>query len=265
MQKTVFISGAGQGIGAAIAQYFYQHGYLVGLYDLNVDQVQIVAAKLGPRARAGQLDVCSYASWQQSLATFNQWAGALNLLVNNAGILYSGPFEETDIAQHQRCIQTNVMGVINGCHAALPYLLEAQHARVINLSSSSALYGQADLASYSSSKFAVRGLTEALDTEWQKYKIRVLDVMPLFVKTNMIKGMRAASLGKIGANLSAQDVAKQVYKLAHYKDHIYCPTHHPVGFKSQLLYQLSTHSPQAMQRWFNLQLSKNPTHKPTQQ
>ena len=94
-------------------------------------------------------------------------AGELNILVNNAGILYSGAFENIDIKSHQRTININVNGVINGCHAALPYLKQASFARVINLSSASAIYGQADLISYSASKFAVRGITEGLDVEWK--------------------------------------------------------------------------------------------------
>lgn len=260
MQKSVFISGAAQGIGAAIAKHFYQHDYLVGIYDLNFEQAKQLATKLGSRAHAGQLDVCDYLSWQQALEAFHQWAGELNILINNAGILYSGPFEDTEMSQHQRCIQTNVIGVMNGCHAALPYLQQAQYARVINLSSASAIYGQANLASYSSSKFAVRGLTEALDIEWQKYAIRVLDVMPLFVKTQMIKDMDAASLDKIGANLSAEDVAKQVYKLAQDQHGIYRVTHHPIGLKTQILYRLSAYSPQAIQRLANLYLNRDKTH-----
>lgn len=256
MQKTVFISGAAQGIGAAIAQLFYQHDYLVGLFDLNLEQAQNLATQLGPRARAGQLDVSDYTSWQHALKEFGQWAGELNILINNAGILYSGPFEDSSIEQHQRCIQTNVMGVLNGCHAALPYLRQAKFARVINLSSASAIYGQADLASYSSSKFAVRGLTEALDTEWKKYSIRVLDVMPLFVKTHMIEAMNAASLDKMGRHLTAKDVAKQVYKLAQRPDHPWSVTHHPIGIKTHLMYKLSALSPQPLSRWVNLYLSK---------
>ncbi|TCM66756.1 NADP-dependent 3-hydroxy acid dehydrogenase YdfG [Acinetobacter calcoaceticus] len=256
MNKNIFISGAAQGIGAAIADLFYQHGYRVGIYDINLSQAQALAQQLGPQARAGQLDVSDYSQWQTALSDFCDWAGELNILVNNAGILYSGPFEDTPIEQHQRSININVLGVMNGCHAALPYLRQASHARVVNLSSASAIYGQADLASYSASKFAVRGLTEALDIEWKKYNIRVVDVMPLFVQTAMVKDMNAASINNMGVSLSAQDVAEQVLKIAVRKDHPFATTHRPVGLKTHLMYRLSAVSPQFMNRWANLLLSK---------
>ncbi|WP_447503016.1 SDR family NAD(P)-dependent oxidoreductase, partial [Acinetobacter pittii] len=100
----------------------------------------------------------------------------------------------------------NVNGVINGCHAALPYLKQASFARVINLSSASAIYGQADLISYSASKFAVRGITEGLDVEWKKYGIRVLDVMPLFVQTAMVNNMDAGTIQNMGIDLTPNDI-----------------------------------------------------------
>lgn len=158
MQASVFISGAAQGIGAEIARLFHKNGYKVGIYDINQELAEQLATELGENAKAGYLDVSNYHQWQIALQEFRNWAGELNILVNNAGILYSGPFEKTDIQSHHRTIDINVKGVINGCHTALNHLQQARFARVINLSSASAIYGQADLASYSASKFAVRGL-----------------------------------------------------------------------------------------------------------
>lgn len=256
MRQSIFISGAAQGIGAAIARLFYQQGYKVGIYDINVDQAQILADQLGPHAKAGKLDVSQYDQWQVALDEFVEWAGELNILVNNAGILYSGDFEKTDIAAHHRTININVNGVLNGCHAALPYLKKAAFARVINLSSASAIYGQADLVSYSASKFAVRGITEGLDTEWQKYGIRVLDVMPLFVQTSMVKDMDAGSIKNIGVDLTPQDVAHQILALAKAKGTILTATHTPVGIKTKVMYQLSRISPQFLNRLSNLVLTR---------
>lgn len=210
MQQSVFISGAAQGIGAEIARLFHNHGYKVGIYDINEVQAHALAKELGENAKAGYLNVSNYRQWQMALQEFKNWAGELNILVNNAGILYSGAFENTPIQSHHNTIDINVKGVLNGCHAALNHLQKSSFARVINLSSASAIYGQADLASYSASKFAVRGLTEALDVEWQKYNIRVLDVMPLFVNKHGQKygcrqyskywgGFNSCRCGKTGA------------------------------------------------------------------
>ena len=253
---SIFISGAAQGIGAAIATLFYQHGYKVGIYDINVVQAQKLAQHLGTNAKAGLLDVCHYEQWQQALNEFQAWAGEINILVNNAGILYSGAFEQTDIAAHQRTFNINVNGVVNGCHAALPFLRQASFARVINLSSASAIYGQADLVSYSASKFAVRGITEGLDIEWQKYGIRVLDVIPLFVQTAMVKDMDAATIQNMGVHLSTEDVAQVVYQQATVKDSILTNTHRAVGLKAKTLMQLSSISPQWLNRLSNSLLAK---------
>lgn len=253
---SILISGASQGIGAAAAKLFYSQGYKVGIYDINAVQAQQLAEQLGPNAKAGLLDVANIEHWHAALAEFCQWAGGLNILINNAGVLYSGAFEETDIAAHHRTIDINVKGVINGCHAALPYLKQARSARVINLSSASAIYGQADLASYSASKFAVRGLTESLDIEWQKYGIRVLDVMPLFVQTAMVKDMDAESIRKMGVNLTPDDVAEQIYRLATLKAHALTPTHRPVGLKTKVLFSLSKISPQFINRMSNLWITQ---------
>ena len=86
MRRSIFISGAAQGIGAAIARTFYQQGYKVGIYDINEASAQHLAAQLGNHAKAGKLDVSDYAQWQNALEEFSAWAGQLNVLVNNAGI-----------------------------------------------------------------------------------------------------------------------------------------------------------------------------------
>ncbi|MDR2250524.1 SDR family oxidoreductase [Acinetobacter sp.] len=256
MKHSILISGAAQGIGAEIARVFYNQGYKVGIYDINESLAQSLATELGPNACAGYLDVSDYSQWQLILKEFTDWAGELNILVNNAGILYSGAFENIDIKLHQRTININVNGVINGCHAALPYLKQASFARVINLSSASAIYGQADLISYSASKFAVRGITEGLDVEWKKYGIRVLDVMPLFVQTAMVNNMNAGSIQNMGVDLTPNDIAQQVISLVEKKAHFWTPTHTPVGIKTKLLYQLSTISPQFLNRLTNIYLSR---------
>ena len=256
MSQSIFIRGAAQGIGAAVAELFYQHGYKVGIYDINTEQAEHLAKRLGERAQAGKLDVAHYADWQQALQDFNAWAGEINVVVNNAGILYSGAFENTSIEAHHRTININVNGVLNGCHAAFPYLKNAAFARIINLSSASAIYGQADLVSYSASKFAVRGITEGLDVEWQKYGIRVLDIMPLFVQTAMVTDMDAGSIQNMGVNLSPQDVAQQIFKTVQAKDSFLTATHHTVGMKAEMMYHLSRMSPQWINRVSNLFLSK---------
>src|SRR5690606_41078343 len=115
--------------------------------------------------------------------------GGLHVRVKNAGILRTGAFSSLDLVDQQVIVVVSVTGVLNGCHTAHPYLRAARGAQVVNLASASAIYGQPELATYSASKFAVRGLTEALDLEWAADRIRVTALWPLFVRTAMVDGM----------------------------------------------------------------------------
>lgn len=255
MQQAIFITGAGTGIGAAVAQLFLTKGWKVGLYDINQTAVTELAQQYtAQQAHAGFLDVTNADNWRTALQDFFGWSGRLDVLLNNAGILFSGPFEQTDLSKHASTFAVNVQGVMNGCHTALPFLQQTAGARVINMSSASAIYGQADLASYSASKFAIRGLTEALDIEWRKYNIRVLDVMPLFVKTNMVTDMNAGSVKKLGVRLTAQDVAAVIYKAAT-APASHAKTHWPVGLPTKLMYSFSGMAPAAFVRKINQKIS----------
>ena len=101
------------------------------------------------------LDVRDPEAWRSALAAFFTATGRLDVLVNNAGILISGPLEASALERHHAVLDINVKGVLHGCHTAKPYLQATPGSRVINLSSAAAVYGQAALATYSASKFAV--------------------------------------------------------------------------------------------------------------
>ena len=252
--KCVFITGAGAGIGQETARLFAKQGWFVGLYDRDEDAVKRLADEIGSKqALYGKLDVTDIGQWKKSLAAFFDKTSQLDLLINNAGILHSGSFESITVEQHQQLININVQGVINGCHSAFPYLQTTPYSRVINLSSASAIYGQPDIAVYSASKFAIRGLTEALDNEWRVQGIRVLDIMPLFVKTAMVTNMKAASFRKMGAKLTPKDVAQTIFRVAKEKSPA---THTPVGLSTRLLYTVSGFAPDRFNHWLNGLISK---------
>lgn len=252
--KCVFITGAGAGIGQETARLFAKQGWFVGLYDRDEDAVKRLAEEIGSKQSLyGKLDVTDVEQWKKTLAAFFDKTAQLDLLINNAGILHSGSFENIPLQQHKQLIDINVLGAINGCHSAFPYLQTTPNSRVINLSSASAIYGQPDIAVYSASKFAIRGLTEALDNEWSVQGIRVLDIMPLFVKTAMVTDMNASSFRKMGARLTPQDVAKTIFHVAKEK---FPATHTTVGLSTRLLYTLSGLAPNRVTHWLNGLMSK---------
>lgn len=257
-RKSIFITGAGAGIGRAIAERFAQAGWYVGAFDVDTAAVQSLATQLGANhCCAGRLDVASVADWAAQLDTFWQASGGrLDVLVNNAGISVTSPFEEADLARHHRLIDINLKGTINGCHAALPYLKRTPEARVINMCSASALHGQPSLSTYSASKAAVRSLTEALDIEWQGHGIRVVDVLPLFVNTAMVRDdvSKMKTVQTLGVRLSADDVARTVWTLAQGAPRR-LPTHTPVGWQTRLFYVLGKISPDAINRWVTARMA----------
>lgn len=255
--RSILISGAAAGIGKATALKFLAEGWRVGAYDIDSEGLAALSSEVAesarPRLVTGQLDVTNNDSWQQALEDFtSHTGGSLNLLFNNAGILCSGPFADASLEQQQRLIAVNVQGVLAGCYFALPYLQNAatsdSGARVINMSSASAIYGQPALAVYSASKFAVRGITEALDLEWAPHGVKVMDVMPLFVRTQMVTDMSAGSIKRLGVRLTPEDIAATVYRMAHYHG---SRVHWPVGLQTKLMMGASKLSPNWLTRLTN--------------
>lgn len=234
-KPNVLITGAAAGIGKATAKLFASRGWFVGLYDVDIDGVNALAEQLGAgKAMAGRLDVSDASAWNEALAGFCQAAdGQLDLLINNAGILATGDFQDIPLATHHRMVDINFKGVINGCHAAFPYLKATPGGRIINIASASAIYGTPIFASYSATKFAVRGLTEALNLEWQDHDIRVSDIMPIFVKSNMTEGVHTKSIDEMGINLTPEDIANVVWKAAKIKR--FSKVHWPVGAQTHQL------------------------------
>jgi NAD(P)-dependent dehydrogenase (short-subunit alcohol dehydrogenase family) len=249
------ITGSAAGIGLAIAERLAAQGWLLGLYDIQGDAAQAQALRLqaqgGPVHTGGQLDVTDANGWARVMADFTAHTGGrLDVLVNNAGIAVAGPFEDATLAQHQRMVAVNVNGVINGCHTALPHLRRQPGARIINLCSASAIFGQPCLATYSATKAAVRNLTEGLDTELSHQGVRVVDVLPLFVDTAMVRNevAKMPTAQRMGVQLTADDVARVVLKLAT-KPAGSLAIHNTVGWRTAVLALASKLSPAGVNKW----------------
>lgn len=249
-RPAIFVTGAASGIGRACAELFARRGWFVGLYDVNADGVAVIAETLGKgNAVAGPLDVSDANEWERALAEFWVHSGQrLDVLFNNAGILSTGPFETVALARHDAMLAVNVQGMINGCHSAFRYLKLTPGARVINMASATAIYGQPELVTYSATKFAVRGFTEGLDLEWSKFGIRVSDIWPSFVKTNMAANFgHIASAKSLGIRLTPADVAATVWACATAKPRIH-KTHWTVGLQAGILAFATRVAPSALSR-----------------
>jgi NAD(P)-dependent dehydrogenase (short-subunit alcohol dehydrogenase family) len=255
---SVFVSGAGRGIGLAVARRFAAGGYTVGAVD--IDEVALAGLKSQANENnwpmwTSTMDVTDFAGWQKVLRAFVDFChGRLDVLVNNAGVLASGRFNEIPAARHKQIVDVNVTGVLYGCLAAFEFLRDTASARVLNMCSASAIYGQPGLATYSATKFAVRGLTEALELEWRPHDISVCALWPLFVDTAMVAGMEIGSVKNLGVHLTAEDVAEAAWRAAHRRSPI-PKVHYPVGARTKTMYRLSELAPGALTRLANKRIA----------
>jgi NAD(P)-dependent dehydrogenase (short-subunit alcohol dehydrogenase family) len=205
-QKTIFVTGAGSGIGRATAKLFADRGYFVGLFDVNPQGLEETAAMLPEGQRISMtFDVRDRAGWKRAVETFGQATNRrMHVLFNNAGVGKGGFIDEMSDEDIDLVLDVNLKGVINGVNAALPLLRETPGARIVNTASVAGVVGAPRMSIYCATKFGVRGLTEALDAELTRYGIRVTSLMPWFIDTAILDGFPAE-----GSNRRVRDALNE--------------------------------------------------------
>ncbi len=251
-RKTIFITGAASGIGLAAAKRFAGAGWFVGLSD--IDKAGLAAAHQAIGTANGSvhvLDVRDRQAWDNALGDFGrETGGKADVLLNNAGIARFGVLEDLSDADCDLQVDINIKGVINGARAGLP-LLQAAGGRLINVASCAGLYGSPKLAVYSATKFAVRGLSEALDVEYARHGVSVACVMPWFVETPILNAGASGSNEQMADALRAgglevypvEDAAQAIWDAAHGK-----ALHYFVGKRAKQMRFASSHMPGALRK-----------------
>lgn len=189
-KKAIFITGGGSGIGRAIALYFAERGWFVGLGDVDVAGMKETERLIANGfCYSRKFDVRDRAAWDEALAAFATAAGGrIDVMVNNAGIPLGGVLADNTVAEIERCLDINLKGVLFGAQAVYPYLQKtAPGSCLLNTSSAAGIYGTPGSSVYSATKFGVRALTEALDGEWAEDGIKSRSLMPSFIDTPLLK------------------------------------------------------------------------------
>jgi NAD(P)-dependent dehydrogenase (short-subunit alcohol dehydrogenase family) len=187
--KSIFITGAGSGMGREGARLFHANGWRVGAVDRNDDGLAALSLELGSeRLWTRAVDVTDKAALDSALADFcaANPGGGLDMMWNNAGIGESGWFEDVPYEAAMRVVDVNFKAVLTGAYGSLPYLKKTAGSLMFSTSSSAGTYGMPRIAVYSSTKHAVKGLTEALSVEWHRHGVRVADVLPGLIDTAIL-------------------------------------------------------------------------------
>ncbi|WPR72894.1 3-ketoacyl-ACP reductase [Flavobacterium sp. NG2] len=210
--KNALITGAGKGIGKAIAIALAKEGVnviLVARTQEDIDNVALKVRSLRVKALALTADVSDNESVKTAVDKALSEFGSIDILINNAGIAAFGKFLDMETTDWERIIQVNLMGTYYVTRAVLPNMIERQTGDIINISSTAGLNGNAMTSAYSASKFAVLGLTDSLMQEVRKHNVRVTALIPSTVATDMAK-----ELNIVGDNadkiMQAEDIAELI-------------------------------------------------------
>ena len=227
-RQSIFITGAASGMGRETARLFAAQGWFVGGFDVNEAGLSDLQAELGAEScLVRRLDVTDRDDYRAAIAAFGEaTSGKMDLLYNNAGIGRGGPFAEQPFEDVIAVVQVNLMGVLIGIHEAIGLLKATPNSLCFTTSSSSATFGMANIAVYSATKHAVKGLSEALSVEFKAYGVRVADVLPGVIDTPILPPGVAEGAPKEGMfrAIPPVEVAKTVWEAYHAdKLHWYVP------------------------------------------
>lgn len=207
--KTAIITGASSGIGAAAAQHLAKEGANVVLAARRADKLKEIEASIGNQEKTNVFSVVTDVSKQNDVNTLVEKAkdafGSVDIYVNNAGAMLSSRLQDGNVEDWETMIDVNIKGVLYGIHEVLAGMMEQQSGHIINISSVSGQEVTKVSAVYSATKYAVRALSMSMEKELAKTGVRVTNISPGMVNTEL-------STGGAGDRkpLEADDIAKAI-------------------------------------------------------
>jgi len=220
-RPVALITGAGSGLGAAMAGRFAAEGWRVIVTDQHIDRAEKVTAGLaGTDHAARALNVTDSSQWEALAEFVGAEYGRIDLLVNNAGVATGGMLGETPLEDWEWVLEINLMGVVRGCHHFVGRFRKQGFGHIVNVASWAGLAAAPGIASYGTAKAAVVSMSEMLRAELAPYGVEVSVLCPAFVKTALTDSMRApddtyakrVQRWMEHSGVSADDVAEIVFK-----------------------------------------------------
>jgi NAD(P)-dependent dehydrogenase (short-subunit alcohol dehydrogenase family) len=210
----IVITGAGSGIGRALAQQFAARGSQLALADINVAGLKETLGMLGAaNARSYIVDVADAAAVEAFARDVQQDFGRASILINNAGVGLFGTFEELTLAEFEWLFRINFWGVVHGCKFFLPLLRQEKEARIVNMSSVFGLIAPPGQTAYGASKYAVRGFSESLREELRGTSVGLTCVHPAGISTNIAMNARAGAATNAQEQVQARELFNRVARI----------------------------------------------------
>ena len=223
-RKRAFITGAGSGLGLALANALARDGWSLGLFDHNLERLTKVEGDLssaGVPLLAYPGDVTHANELTVAVNTFAATYDGLDVMINNAGVACSGTLMEMSLEDWDWIMRTNLMGVVHGCRAAIPHLQRNSSGLLINVASAAAFVSAPEMAGYNASKAAIVAVSETIANELRASGTQVAVVMPTFFPSNLLDSYRGSSDAKAmarrlmdAANYPPESVARDMLTFA---------------------------------------------------
>lgn len=192
IEKTAVVTGAASGLGRSLCVELARDGWKLGMVDINIAGAEETLALVERAGGTGEPYICDVRSFEEVQAMADHFLGAwgkVGMLFNNAGLGAGGNVGEIPIEEWRRTVDTDLWGVIHGCHAFIPAMKRARAGHIVNTGSIGAFIGLPEIAPYSVSKAGVIALSETIRSELAPFNVGVTVVCPSFFKTNIIDTM----------------------------------------------------------------------------
>ncbi len=234
--RRALITGAGSGLGLALAKRYAQAGYVIAVADMNMDRAKSASEQLNairPGHFPVEVDVADAASVERMRDEVNQhWPEGFDVLINNAGVATAGSCADSSLEDWHWVIGINLMGVVHGIKTFAPMFHRRRSGHIISTASFAGLAGAPGIASYSTTKAAVVALSESVRAEMHRHQVGVSVVCPSFFKTNLLETARGTDNGFRGfaatlmerAKETADDIADYIFKAAARGEFMIIPT-----------------------------------------